>query len=418
MSKRKTYQGFKLIFSSIIIGLVCSAMILLFKDVTETTEHHFFSLTQKSGIFNFIFPVIGLSLIYVCRSVLFNKNENKGIREITDGLKLRDPKVPFYKIPSHLLNGFLTIISGGSTGIEVSSVVASSAVGTVISTKMSIVKKYRSELICAGAATAITALFNSPFAGIFFAYEVMYKRISKPFALLTSIAVLTAWIFNIALHQEALFHVNVETWHYQAIPYFILLGVISGLNSVYLTKMVIWAKRIFSFIKYKYLGVVIGSLVLGTVIYFIPSLYGEGYPSIHHFLGEPNNEKVGPVLFLQLFLIVILKPLVTSITLASGGDGGVFAPSIFLGAILGLLMALLLNTYFNAGVIPINFMIVGMASVLCASIQAPFTSVFLVCGITGNYVLIIPLCIGCLISRITSYFIYPYSVYNYPIKNQ
>jgi len=316
------------------------------------------------------------------------------------------------------LNGFLTIISGGSTGIEVSSVVAASAVGSITASKIGIIKKYRSELICAIAAAALTALFNSPLAGIFFAYEVMYKRVSKHFVILTCIAVITSWLFNLAVHQEALFHVEVETWHYHAIPYFILLGVISGLNSIYLTKMVILLKQLFNRIQYKYLSVVLGALVLATVIYFIPGLYGEGYPTINHFLGNLSSEKIGPILFLQLLLILILKPLVTSVTLASGGDGGVFAPSIFIGAVLGLLMALVLNVYFDAGVIPVDFMIVGMASVLCASIQAPFTSIFLVCGITGNYLLIIPLSIGCVISRVTSHFIYPYSVYNYPIKNR
>jgi CIC family chloride channel protein len=416
MSKRSAYQVLRLVISSIAIGLVCSLMILLFKNATEITEHYFFSQARNLKILNFIFPFIGLSLIYVCRSVLFHKNENKGIREITESLKLRDPKVPLYKIPSHLLNGFLTIISGGSTGIEVSSVVASSAIGSLASSKFKIIKKYRSELICAGAAAAITALFNSPFAGIFFAYEVMYKRVSKHFVILTCISVLTSWLFNVVIHQQALFHVEVESWQYHAIPYFILLGVISGLNSVYLTKMVILFKQAFNRIRYKYLSVVSGVIILAVVIYFISGLYGEGYPTIHHFLGNMSQEKIGPVLFLQLLLLVLLKPLVTSVTLASGGDGGVFAPSIFIGATLGLLMALVLNVYFDAGVVPVNFMIVGMASVLCASIQAPLTSVFLVCGITGNYVLIIPLCIGCLMSRITSHFIYPYSVYNYPIK--
>lgn len=391
-------------------------MIIVFKTASETTEHHLFSYAQNYKVFYFIFPFLALTIIYFCRRLLFKKNENKGIREVTEILKQRDPKVPFYKIPSHLLNGFLTIISGGSTGIEVSSVVASTAIASFTSTKFKIIKKYKTELICAGVAAAITALFNSPMAGIFFAYEIMYKKVSKKFLMLTAIAVITSWLVNIGVRQEPLFRINVEKWHYHAVPYFILLGITCGLNSIYLTKMVILLKKAILKIPNKYLSVTLGAICLGSLIYFVPELYGEGYTTIRKFMANTNLEKLNPELFLQLLLILILKPLVTSVTLASGGDGGVFAPSIFLGAILGLFMALILNIYFDAGVIPVNFMIVGMASVLCASIQAPLTSIFLVCGITGNYVLIIPLSIGCIMSRITSYSFYPYTVYNYPIK--
>jgi CIC family chloride channel protein len=123
------------------------------------------------------------------------------------------------------------------------------------------------------------------------------------------------------------------------------------------------------------------------------------------------------VLSLSLVLtfigILVLKPIVTSVTLASGGDGGVFAPSLFIGAFLGLLVALVLNTYFNANVIPINFMIIGMAAVLSASIHAPFTSIFLVCGLTNDYTLFLPILVVCLISKYTAKMIYPFTVYSY-----
>jgi CIC family chloride channel protein len=104
---------------------------------------------------------------------------------------------------------------------------------------------------------------------------------------------------------------------------------------------------------------------------------------------------------------------VTSATLASGGDGGVFAPSLFMGAFLGLLLALFLNTYFNAHVIPINFIIMGMAAVLSASIHAPFTALFLVCGLTNDYTLFIPILLVALISKYTAKMIYPFTVYSY-----
>jgi CIC family chloride channel protein len=111
--------------------------------------------------------------------------------------------------------------------------------------------------------------------------------------------------------------------------------------------------------------------------------------------------------------ILVLKPIVTSITLASGGDGGVFAPSLFIGAFLGLLLASVLNTFFQVHVIPVNFMIIGMAAVLSASIHAPFTAIFLVCGLTNDYTLFFPILAVSLISKYTAKMIYPYTVYSY-----
>ena len=127
-----------------------------------------------------------------------------------------------------------------------------------------------------------------------------------------------------------------------------------------------------------------------------------------------NYRLVMSGLALQLTIgILILKPIVTSITLASGGDGGVFAPSLFIGAFLGLLVASISNTYLSANIIPINFMVIGMAAVLSASINAPLTSIFLVCGLTNNYTLFIPILAVCFISKHTAQLIYPFTVYTY-----
>lgn len=115
----------------------------------------------------------------------------------------------------------------------------------------------------------------------------------------------------------------------------------------------------------------------------------------------------------MLFIALLLfKPVITSITLSAGGDGGVFAPSLFIGAFLGLLVATILNTYFNAGVIPLNFMVIGMAAMLSASIHAPFTALFLVCALVNDYTLFLPILTGTLVAKYSAKAIYPYTVYS------
>ena len=138
-------------------------------------------------------------------------------------------------------------------------------------------------------------------------------------------------------------------------------------------------------------------------------MYGEGYHAIKsHFWQFKSTIPLTLTLALTFIGILLLKPIVTSITLASGGDGGVFAPSLFIGAFLGLLLASVLNTFFHVNVIPVNFMIIGMAAVLSASIHAPFTAIFLVCGLTNDYTLFLPILVVCLISKYTAKMIYPY----------
>jgi chloride channel protein, CIC family len=102
--------------------------------------------------------------------------------------------------------------------------------------------------------------------------------------------------------------------------------------------------------------------------------------------------------------------------LAAGGDGGVFAPSIFIGGFVGLLLAICLNTFFDANVIPLNFMILGMGAMLSASIHAPFTAMFLTCSLINDYSLFVPIFIVCMVAKYTAKMIYPFTVYSYQPK--
>ncbi|TEB41379.1 chloride channel protein, partial [Flavobacterium circumlabens] len=150
-------------------------------------------------------------------------------------------------------------------------------------------------------------------------------------------------------------------------------------------------KSQFGKIQTHYYKILLGSVILSVSLFVFPQLYGEGYHAIKMIFGSSGELPLTITLALTLTGILILKPIVTSVTLASGGDGGVFAPSLFIGGFLGLLLSSVLNTFFNTQVIPVNFMIIGMAAVLSASIHAPFTAIFLVCGLTNDYTLFLPI---------------------------
>jgi CIC family chloride channel protein len=213
-----------------------------------------------------------------------------------------------------------------------------------------------------------------------------------------------------------LFLTGALYWNTFAIPYFVLLGVLAGFNSVYLTRSVIYFKNIFSKPEHEKMKVFVSAAIIGIALFIFPSLFGEGYHTIKELLNDnASSVSVHSVLF-SLLLVLLLKPIITSVTLSGGGDGGIFAPSLFIGAILGLIVSTILNHFFDIHVIPLNFILVGMGAVLSSSIHAPFTSMFLICGLVGNYTLFIPLLITCMVSKVVSKRILPYTVYSYSGK--
>lgn len=403
----------KIAIVSVLIGFLSAFLGVVLKKVTEHYEEIFFSQATTNPIFFVVFPVFGLSVIYFLREYLFKKKENKGIKEIFESTNTKSKNLPSYKIPSHFINGLLTVVFGGSTGIEVSTVVAAATIGSVAQRKENVFRQYKTELICAGVAAGVTAIFGSPIAGILFAFEVISKKVTRAFLISNLIAVAVAFGLLFLLNEKPMFSVNITTWNLKATPYFIFLGVLSGLISVYLTRCVLFFKSQFSKITTQYYKILLGSSVISISFFILPQLYGEGYHAIKIIFDSSTKIPLTLTLASTFIGILLLKPIVTSVTLASGGDGGVFAPSLFIGAFLGLLVALILNTFLNAGVIPVNFIIIGMAAVLSASIHAPFTAIFLVCGLTNDYTLFIPLLAVSLISKYTAKMIYPFTVYNF-----
>ncbi|MCE6989645.1 chloride channel protein [Dyadobacter sp. CY323] len=411
---RKFRRSLAVLLAAAITGVLSAILADTLKVITEHYEELFFSALQKNKFLIFLLPLIGLATIYVLRHFLFHNKANKGIKEVLDTVNKKNNSLPSYKIPSHYFNGLLTVIFGGSTGIEVSTVVSTAAIGALSSRKVYYLRKYRTDLVCAGLAAGVTALFNAPIAGFLFAFEVFTKRKSKLHTASVVTAVLTSYLITRFFFFKQLFHFNITEWHGRAFPYFILLGILAGLNAAYLTKSVLFFKKLFGSFQNDYLRIIGGSLLLSILVFFIPHLYGEGYEGIRHVL--ENVQKTPVTLVLPLLAVLLFKPIATSVTLGAGGDGGVFAPSLFIGAFLGLIVCALLNHFFGLGLIPVNFVLIGMAAVLSGSIHAPFTAIFLVCAMADNYILFIPIVIACLVSRWVAGKILPYSVYTYQSK--
>lgn len=418
ISSRKKYaltKNGKLLIASLVLGLLAAILAVSLKHITENYEELLYQRAAANKLYVLIFPIIGLSMIYALRQYVFKKKQNKGITEVFESTET-GKNLPSYKIPSHFVNGLLTVIFGGSTGIEVSTVVSTAAIGSLAQEKEKIFRQHKKELICAGVTAGITALFNTPLAGLLFAYEVICKKPSKHFFVTNLPAAAIAWAFVLVLGEPPLFSMNIQHWHRYALPYFALLGVLAGLHSVYLTHCVIFCKSQFVKLTSQQHKILLGAAIISALILLMPQLYGDGYHAIKHVVLNANSIAPTLPLIVTLFGILILKPLATSLTLSAGGDGGVFAPAIFIGAFLGLLSALVLNNLFHAGVIPLNFMLIGMGAMLSASIHAPFTALFLTCGLVDDYTLFVPILIASLVAKYTAKAVCPYTVYTFKNK--
>ncbi|MBA5247611.1 chloride channel protein [Marnyiella aurantia] len=403
---------FKLILASMAVALASAVLAFSLKHLTEFLQDRFFSAASGYTMLYILLPSVGITTIYFLRKYVFQKRKNKGITEIYKTLDQRKEHLPLFKIPSHFINGFLTVIFGGSTGIEVSTVVATATIGNYGYKKEFSARMYKRELICAGVVAGVAILFTSPLAGFLFAMEVIARKMRPSLIISCAAAALISLAFIQLFDNQTIFNTPVTNWSYAAVPFFILLSISGGLLSVYFTLLVTSMKKFFRGISNNFIRVILGAIAVGLLIFFYPALYGDSYHGLRLMLESPLD---GSSATLMLILtLAVLKPLAAALTLGSGGDGGVFAPSIVAGAFLGLSFALIGNNYFGMQLIPVNFALIGAAATLSAALYAPFTSSVLICSLLpGGFMLYLPVLICCFIATFIAKRILPYNVYTY-----
>lgn len=409
--RRKAYSG--LVFNILFVSLLASMLASTLKLITEHYQSEMFHRASHYFGAILILPLIGFTLIYLLRKLVFHNKPNKGITEIYNTLENRKNELPFYKVLSHYANGFLTVIFGGSTGIEVSTVVATAAIGSNAYKKTGLAYKYKTEIVAAAVAAGVATLFGSPFAGLFFALEAIARKVSRTVVFSAVLAVAVSFATTYFIGAEPLFKLHPKPWSLSALPYLVGMSVLAGLLSVYFTRVCLFIKKRFTAIRNNELRIALGAGIVGTALLFLPQLYGDSYHVVSGFLENTANISFSSSLGLLLLALIILKPLIASVTLGAGGDGGVFAPGMVVGAFLGLLFALTCNHFLGTHLILINFMVIGMAAVLSGCIHAPLTAIALFTTLSGSTMILVPIVIGCVVAKYTAKSVYQYSVYSY-----
>lgn len=410
---------FLLLFANI-IGVGAGFGAILFRWMISFFQNIFFNRGQQilsflGTYYVIIIPAIGGIIVGLLVYFFARETKGHGVPEVmlavaTGGSKIR-PRVAAMKA----LVSSICIGSGGSVGREGPIVQISSALGSSLGQLFRLSEDKKKILVACGAAGGIAATFNAPLAGIFFALEVILREYGTRYFSSVVLSAVTATVISRTFLGSSPAFVTppyelLSSW--DMLFYFALgfLAAFTGwifIKALYKCEDLFDALRIPSFAK-----PAIGGLILGIIGFYFPQIFGVGYGSIELTL----KGQLAPLIVLGL---VGLKIIATSLTLGSGGSGGVFAPSLFIGAMLGSSFGSLIHFIFPA--IPISpgaFALVGMAAVFAGAAQAPISAMLILFEMTGDYKIILPLMIACVISTLVIKRISRDSIYTLKLRRR
>jgi CIC family chloride channel protein len=410
---------------SLVIGLVSGLAAVLLKNTVFFTHDlitHGFDFVEANYLY-LAFPFIGITLTVLFATYIIRDDIGHGVSRILYAISRKHGKIKPHNMYSSMIGSTLTVAFGGSVGLEAPIVLTGSSFGSYLGRLFKLNHKTVMTLIGAGATGAIAAIFKAPVAAIVFSLEVLMIDLTMGALIPLLISSATgASVAYLLMGSGVLFSFNlVEGFYIKHIPYYIGLGLATGLVSLYFTRTTMFVEGKLSKIKSRAIKVIIGGATLGLLIFIFPSLYGEGY----EFMELLINQKVGGLINEDIFgttssplqlliflgLILIFKVIAMAVTNGSGGVGGIFAPSLFMGGVFGVFYARIVNLLPFNDIPEKNMALVGMAGVMAGVMHAPLTGIFLIAEFTGGYELFTPLIITATISYLTIMYFEPHSIY-------
>ncbi len=343
---------------SILIGFTSGLGAVTLKNFTHFIQHFL-----REGIiqdyyigFYFIFPLIGFFIVYLVMKYIIRKEVSHGIPSTLHAISQQKGVMKPFQMYGSILTAPLTVGFGGSVGLEGPTVATGAAIGSNLAKLFRVKQSTRILLIGCAAAGALSSIFKAPIAAIVFAIEVFSLDLTLislvPLLLASTSAIVTSYLFFGSGHLIP-FRID-QDFLLSDIPYYIILGIVSGFTSIYFAKIYDNTHRAFRRINTPVARLIIGGLALGIIVYLIPPLYGEGFDTINNLVqGTPEEILRVPfeeldfenvwLITLLLAGLVIFKIFATSITFGSGGVGGIFAPTLFMGSIMGNCVARIIN---------------------------------------------------------------------------
>ena len=418
---------------SFVVGILTALAASLLKFLIEYIKHFLTENFDTTGVnwLYLVYPVIGILLTGLFIRNVVRDDISHGVTKILYAISRRQSRIKRHNTWSSLFASAITIGFGGSVGAEAPIVLTGSAIGSNLGSVFKMEHRTLMVLVGCGAAGAVAGIFKAPIAGLVFTLEVLMIDLTMGSLLPLLVSSVTAATVAYILHgTEAMFEFRMdEPFLMERIPAVLLLGILCGLVSLYFTRAMNRIEGVFRRYSNPYIKLAIGGVMLSILIFMFPSLYGEGYDTIHMLLNGTTAadwDKVmdnsifygyGNLLLVYLALVVLFKVFATSATNGGGGCGGTFAPSLFLGCVVGFVFSHFCNGYSLAPLISDNipeknFALMGMAGMMSGVMHAPLTGVFLIAELTGGYDLFLPLMMVSVSSYLTIMIFEPHSIYS------
>ena len=426
--EKHIHERYFILILSFLIGIFTSLAALLMKETIHWIQLFLTSHVDvtQANYFYLIYPIIGILLAGLFVKYIVKDDIGHGVTKILYAISQRKSRIKQHNLWSSLIAGSITIGFGGSVGAEAPIVLTGSAIGSNLGRLFKMEQKTLMLLVGCGAAGAIAGIFKAPIAGLLFTIEVLMLDLTTASVLPLLISSVTAaTVSYILTGMGAMFKfTQIDPFVVERIPYVFLLGIVCGLFALYFTRVTIWMEGLFRRIKLFRNKFFVGAILLSILIFLFPPLYGEGYNTISDIISRHYDNLLDGSLFYRfheyfwtpvifMLMVILMKVFATTATNGGGGCGGIFAPSLFLGAIVGFVYSTFMGKVNPSMYLPQdNFALMGMAGMMAAVMHSPLTAVFLIAELTGGFDLFLPLMIVSISAFITIMCFERYSLYS------
>ena len=405
-----------LIVLSVLLGTVAGLVAVIFHSSIEGLTHLLFknALVRSLPWTVILLPMLGMIFQRLMTRLAPREAGRGGVIDVIEAVSLRNGDIPLKTTLFHFFAPIICMGSGGTVGPEAPAAQTGAGAVSAVGKLLGLSDAKLRVFTAAGAGAAIAGVFNTPMAGVFFCIEVILLNEIRASALsvflLTSVSAST--ISRMFLGNEPKFHFGeLSLGPPEHLIFFLILGLCCGLLSVLFIKFREYSAKVSANLNQPLLSMAAVGLCMGIVGYQDPQLFGIGYGTINRILA-------GEIAQQTLILLLALKFVLVSLILAVGGFGGVFAPSLFMGAAFGSAFVGSLNALLNLSLHPTTFALVGMGAVLAGVNSVPITAILLLFEMTNDYRFILPLMVGVVGSHAVSHLVLGGSVYQVKLRHK
>jgi len=384
---------------ALVIGAITGLVVVAFILLTERAGMRLYPVGGAPWR-RFLFPVVGSLVIGYLLSRYFPNARGSGVPQTKAALYAGGGRISLRTVLGKFFCTSATLASGIPLGREGPSVQISAGIASVLGRRLRMSPEKVKALLPVGAAAAIAAAFNTPLAAVVFSLEEIVGDMNAPVLGSVVVASATAWmVLRLLLGDHPLFNVpHYQLVHPAELAIYAVLGVVGGLVSAAFAKLLLGIRQRFLRFPAKTLWFqpLAGGLLVGIIGWFVPQVMGVGYD----YVGDVLN---GHMLLSLMVLLVVLKFFAVIVSYSSGNAGGIFAPSLFIGAMLGGTIGMIAHQLWPAyTATPGAYALVGMGAIFAGIVRAPMTSVLMIFEMTQDYAIIVPLMIANLVSLFIS----------------